>query len=407
MVRKNLRRLFTVILSVFPPFLGTAEPQSSSFSEVLTRALVDSPLVKEVAARDAERRLLGYETRTMANPTLDSELRIPESYRNERGDNEVAIALSQPLRPSDFGSRGRVADLMQRTASMEEKLALLGFSQKLKLSFAKSWALAQRVSEVKRSLERVSSIEQQVAQAAESGFVPPGEKALFKAEAVKARYQLDALLSDLQRARAELSKVAGFEVPGALLRPELGALPSSEELLGNGERLPARERASLAVKLATEQLRLAELDAYPKFAPRLVYERTNDSSEYVGVGVSIELPFFHRNQGAKSVRSAELSAAHQVNRYFSGEGFEAEVRALRSSIESSTALLTGYEREILPALREAVVGEEKLLASGQGSFFRVWQTLRELSNAEAEVVERVVGVFSNRSELALLLGVDL
>ncbi len=392
------------------PSLARAESGHTTVEAVIARALNDSPSVREITARIVHKRSVGIEAKTFGNPTLDAELRSAVSSENTGDSNEVAVSLSQPLRPSDFGARDRVNTLIQQAADTEEQLELLGFSQRIKLSFAKTWALSRRAKEIEKYLARAKKIEQAVNRASESGYISPGERAIFKAEALKAKYQLGAVLSDLKRARAELSKAAGFPVPELLtppdLGPELAGVPGTEKLLQNSQALPVRARARLAVKLAREQLKLADLDAYPKFAPRLVYERTNDAADFVGVGFSIELPIFNRNQASRGVQAAELEAAQSLERYFSGEDFATEILARRSGLEASMALLAGYEKEILPALREAVLAEEGLLSSGQGSMFRVWQSLRELSLVEAETVERMIGVIADRSELAILTGID-
>jgi hypothetical protein len=70
-------------------------------------------------------------------------------------------------------------------------------------------------------------------------------------------------------------------------------------------------------------------------------------------------------------------------------------------------LLSGYQKEIVPALREAVAEEERLFSEGQGNFFRMWQSLRELTEAQNEVAERMVRTSADRAELSLLIGADL
>jgi outer membrane protein TolC len=82
------------------------------------------------------------------------------------------------------------------------------------------------------------------------------------------------------------------------------------------------------------------------------------------------------------------------------------VSALRASVESAAALVEGYEKEILPTLREALRLEEQLFSSGNGTPSRLWQVLRELSAAQSEAVERLVRVYVDRVELTILTGTD-
>ncbi len=377
----------------------------TTLDSVLDQALNESPMVKEIEVQIATQRSVGIATTTMKNAELDAEIRFPTSSGENRGSDEIAVSLSQPLRPSDFGARARVNRLIAATAKIDRQIELLGFSQRIALAYAKAWAMKRREGELKGYLKLTSAMEQTVKSASEGGFLSPGEGLLFGAEAKKVRYQLTAISTDANRAQADLSKLVGFSVEDRLVRPEISKIPTLESLFENAT-LPTQERAKLALTLAKEQQKLSELDAYPSFAPKLVYERTNDSQDYVGLGISIDLPFSDRNQADRLVRSAEASAAQSQNRYFAGDGFKNEVRALSESLSASAALLNGYEEEIIPMLQEALRAEEKMLNSGQGSVFRVWQTLRELSSAEEETIERLIKFYTDKTELVVLTGTD-
>jgi hypothetical protein len=261
--KKRIACLLLAGVGLFSPLLVVAESQTTTLEELLARALDESPLVKRIAAHTTQSRALGIETSTLENPTLDSEIRFPTSRGDSKGQNEIALALSQPMRVSDFGTRARINELIQSAASQDERAELLAFSQRFRLAYVKSWSLSQRADEMQGSLARISKIEKHVNAAAQGGFILPSERALFKAEALKARYQLRALSADLIRARAELAKLAGFAVGEKLTPPTFAVLPSEAELLEREERLPAQTRAKLALQLATEQMKRAELDAYP------------------------------------------------------------------------------------------------------------------------------------------------
>jgi len=399
--------LFAVAAAIALNGAVEASPRNSvTISEVLDRALNESPLVASIEASIAEARAVGLTNGALENPTLDSEVRFPSSYREQRGADEVAVALSQPLRMSDFGPRRRVNELVQSIADEDRKVALLTFAQKVKLAYTKAWALERRSSELARYRETTGRIERVVQDAAEGGLLGSSEGLLFKAEAKRTKLELSALESDTKRAKAELNKISGFEVNGSLTKPPLGAPPALETLLGSAELLPAQARAKLAATLAYEQQRQAELDAYPKFAPRLVYERTNDSTSYFGVGISVELPFFNRNQGERLAKGADAAAAERFAAYLSGDAYRQEVSSLLESLKASTAVINGYEDEIIPTLIQALDAEEKLFASGKGAPTRLWQVLRELSNAQQEVLERLVRLYSDRIELVTITGTD-
>jgi cobalt-zinc-cadmium efflux system outer membrane protein len=375
-------------------------------ADVLERALNESPLVTRIEASIALMRAEGLQNGTVENPVLDSEVRVPTSYGDQRGSDEVALSLSQPLRVSDFGARGNVNRLIQALADEDRRVELLTFAQKVKLAYTKAWALERRSLELARYRDTAGRIERAVQHAADGGLLGSSEGLLFRAEAKKTQLELNALTSDLKRAKAELNRIAGFAVAGTLVKPPLSDPPSLPALLGSADLLPAQARAKMAVALAREQHRQSELDAYPKFSPRLVFERTNDSASYFGVGISMELPFFDRNQGERLARNAEAHAAQRFAAYLSGDSYRDEVSSLLESLQASTAFLNGYEQEILPTLSQALDTEEKLFTAGKGAPVRLWQILRELSAAQREVLERLMGLYSDRIELVAITGTD-
>ena len=374
--------------------------------EVLERALSESPLVARIEASIASSRAAGLHNGSIENPTLDGEVRIPTSYDDRRGSDEIALAVSQPLRLSDFGARSRVNRLVQAIADTDRKIELLTFSQRVKLAYTKAWALERRSAELARYRETAARIERAVKHATDGGLLGASEGLLFKAEATKAQLELDAVSSDLKRARAELHSTVGFMIQGALARPPLAEPPALEELIAAQSTFSAQARATLALKLAREQERQAELESYPAFTPRLVYERTNDYTDYFGVGISVELPFFNRNQGERLANTARVHATERFAAYYSPEAYREEVAALLLSLRAATAFLNGYENEILPTLSEALSAEEELFDSGKGVPARLWQILRELSAAQSEVLERLIRLYSDRIELVTVTGMD-
>ncbi|NDC39088.1 MAG: TolC family protein [Proteobacteria bacterium] len=295
---------------------------------------------------------------------------------------------------------------MEAVVDADHRVELLVFCQRIKLAYTRAWALERRGQELSKYRDAVERIELAVKKAATAGLLSRSEELLFQAEAKKARLELSAVATDSKRARAELNKIAGFTVRGALKKPSLSRPPSIDILLGEESNLPAQSRAKLAAALAHEQARQAELDGYPKVSPRLIYERTSDYTDYLGAGISVELPFFNRNQGERLAKGAEARASERSAAYFSGEAYREEVSGLLTSLQSSTDLVMGYESEILPALNRALEAEESLFASGKGSSARLWQVLRALATAQEELLERFVRLYADRIELVTLTGTD-
>lgn len=400
--------LFCLIAtSIVAPLTSSAAPQTLSVQEVLSRALETSPLVAEVEARIAAERGSGLDLGRWSNPTLDSEVRIPSHTDGANDNNEVAVSLSQPMRISDFGLRQRINGIIQDAADVKRKMEVLEAAQSIRLAFVKTWALENRAASLIESEQRASRYEALVKRGMENGLFGGGESHLFRAEILSLRNRKRALQSDAARSRAELQRQAGFIIDAPLAKPPVGSLPAIGELIKTNSSLPARARAELLVKLAHAQQRLARLDSAPTFAPRFVYERNSDAVNYFGVGVSVDLPFFDRNQGERLQRHAEASAADRMLVYMSGDGFTQQVTALHGALSASLTSVRSTESEILPALREALTAQERQLESGQGSVFQVWQVLREVMHAEDEATSDFLRAHADRAELATIIGQEI
>lgn len=385
-----------------------AEPlrESTTLDEVMNIALQHSPLVARVGAEVAAQRAIGMEIQARENPTVDSEIRWPSPKGDDADANEVTVAVSQPLRLSDFGVRERVNGLIQAAASAEERSEILALAQRVRLAYVRACALERRAREAAQYAETTARIQSGVKRSSDAGLTSNGEELLFLAEVAKARLEVKAVEVNLKRARAELSKIAGYPITATLGRPPHRSLPDLEVLLEEGAKFPVHERAELARKLANEQVRQAELDSYGTIVPRLVYERTNERADYFGVGISVELPVNNRSAGERVRASAEGRAAEKQTAYLSGDAYRHEVAALLDELRLSSEAIVSYEEEILPALTRAAANEEQLYTAGKSTTTRLWQILAALSEAQIEVVRRAVQLALDQGELTALTGVD-
>jgi cobalt-zinc-cadmium efflux system outer membrane protein len=374
-----------------------------TLDSLFEQALLKSPVLSDIRAKIEGQRGLGITTSTLENPVLDAELRKPRSYDGGRGDDEIALSLSQPLRASDFGSRAKVGQLMQNLTDLDAKTELMLFKQKLKLAYVRCWALERRQRELKHYEVSAAHIEKSVERANQAGLLGKGEALLFTTEIKRARLELEALGSEATRARAELVRMVGDAIGGALEVPSI-AVPDVHLSANSEFQVPAQARAKIIMNLAAEQQRQARLDAFPKFAPRIVFERSNDGREYVGLGISLDLPVFNRNQGERMTRQSEVDSAKTWSRYIASPEFEEEMNAIAAHVRASTKLVRGYEDDIVPAIKSALEIEMRSFDEGNGSPTRVWQALKELAAVQTEVLERFAKLHSDSIELTILTG---
>lgn len=393
----------------FTPVLCLAESSAVAvtFDEVLEHVLKTSIPALEIEARIVGKKSEGVALSTLSNPELDSEFSYPADYEQERGKNEVSVSVSQALRASNFGLRQRINTLISESADTDRAFELLQLTQAVRLLYGKAWIFQERSSQVDESLSRSRDLGQFVKKGIEQGLFGVAESSLFTSETAVLEAEKLGLQADLDRAKSELLRKSSLSLRGRRLAPL--ALPPIERsaVFGNSEALPIAKRIDLLGRLANEQYRLSRLDSFPAFAPRILYNRNEEGTDYVGIGLSIELPFFDRNQAEKMKRNAELNSAKATERYFQGSEFNEELELLLSSALLSSKQVSAYEQRVIPSLRESLSASEKQLRAGQGSVLQVWQVRSQLNEAQSRRLELWLKALSERSELSALVGRDL
>lgn len=388
------------------------KPKSSTITEeeVLGQALANSPLVKQVDALLAGKIAESISTRLLPNPALDTDVRLPGSYRGSRPDTEVEMALEQPFRLSHFGLRDAVADLISKAGNSDQKIALLELSQKVRLLYARTWALDAQKAVIESAKKRASSVASLIGESSKKGLLPISDSKLFEAESKKLSAETLGIEAEFARSLAELTRVTAIDFGDRKFeKPTLPSALNADELIAQAEggNIPVQQRARLLSQLASEQRKLAEKDSFPMLAPRLLYQHTAEGEEQYGIGIRIELPFFDRNQAERMKRTAEESAANAEQQYFLGSAFKSQVSLFAKSLNASANQVKIYETQVIPALQEALRGSEQQLRAGQGSVLQVFQTQREINDATSKVVELWVKALSDKAELSVLIGADL
>lgn len=393
---------FVVLLLL--PSIALSDQRKVTYDSVLALALGESAIVKEIEAKIASNQALGIEIKNLSNPILDGETLVPLTDKDSQESNEFTLSLTQPLRVSDFGVRRSLNNLIQEASSLDKKIELLELSQSVKLAYLKVWALDKRIVHLQQLQQRLKKLDRLLSEGSKNGLFGIGEAKIFKAEKLKLENEELGLKSDAQRARADLSRLVGAPLVHALEPLQLKVPPVVDQADDINSEIPLLQRSKLTYKIADQQARLASLDASPKFAPRIVYQRSNERVDYLGVGVSLELPTFNRNQSEEIKRTAEKNAAQKALQYFDGEGFRFEIDNRRKALQGIIMKTLSYETEIVPLLREALTAQEDLLRSGQGSIFQVWQLIREINSAESDLIEQLVSAHTQSAEYIILMG---
>ena len=166
-------------------------------------------------------------------------------------------------------------------------------------------------------------------------------------------------------------------------------------------------RLQILQELAKEQTRLAELDAFPIFAPRIVYQHTNDGGDYVGAGISIPLPLFNRNQPEITRATAEQEASRRKTDLITKGGLALQVSRAHAAAVSAQRQVEIYTARVEPSFKAALEAEERAYQSGKGNILEVWQTFRALNEAQVTGLALWQHAAMTRARLSILVGEEI
>ncbi len=385
--------------------------RSFSLEEFRAIAFEKSPLVAQIDSEYAGQVARAFESEVLANPELQAEQVYTRMKLGGADDPQTNASIAQPLRLSNFGARARVSTLMRRAGDAQKRVALLELSQKLSLQFYSLQALQVTDRIVGESELRASRQAASIHEGIKKGSLSEGEHKLFEGEKYRLQSQRKGLQAALLNLQAELSKSLGMacvlEASGDLRN--ISELPSEEVLVHRARESELSEsaRVDLLLALNAEQARVAELDAFPEFAPRVVYQHTNDGGDFIGAGIAIPLPLFNRNQGAVERTRAEMAATQRKREFLVQGGLESQVRILRRSAQGAAEQARIYETKVVPAFREALRAQERLYSQGKGNVLQIWQALRTYSDAQRESLNVWLQALGARMQLSLVVGEEV
>ncbi len=390
---------------------AVAEPTNSApvrYEDVLAQAMINSTIVRDIDSGFSSNLAEAIGVELLPNPELEADIGIPLAYTNgNRGVNPVSVEIAQPLRLSYFGLRETLGNLIRNNAEQEKQTALVEFNQSVRLNYVKAWTLQLREASLTNARKRVSGIAAELKRAVSAGGMAVGEATIFAAEASKLEAELAGVKAELAETRAKLVQISGVALgERRLAEPPQFAPLGGEELLEAAKQqgLPLQKRTVLKEQLARKYAELAEKDAYPRFSPRLFYQRSEEDTNYVSLGFSVDLPFSDRNQSEKLRRNAELAAASAKAGYFRSASFQTQLKLLVDSYQGTRAQLRIYQDKVVPALEQALRSFEGQFHAGQGMVLQIWQTQGELLDAQSRITDLLIKNHEQLAEISALLG---
>lgn len=390
--------------------VALADTRKISMDDALRSALAKSPLVAEIERNYAFREADALEAGRLTNPTLDAEVALPRSWREERGTNEISVALTQPIKLSHGPLRNRLATLIEKAGSSAREQEILELTSKVRLSFARIWLLQQREAALANTQPKTKSLTEFVSSGLAQGAYGRGDAAIFKSEIARTEAELLGLRAEKLQAQFELGKILGISLDDVLLSqpdvPKEVSLTTLEARLQDSS-LKLFTRARTIVELARADADVANRDAFPELRPRIFYARSDAATNYIGLGISIDLPFYSRNSAERIRKSSELNSSQAQLTFLQSDDFKRSIASVGRAFNLRRNEVEIYRGRVIPNMEAALKAFEEQVRTGQGSVFQLWQTLQSYLETQDRYLELWSRAFSDYTELSLLAGEEL
>lgn len=386
-----------------------ADDTTIQFEELAAGALKNSPEAAQIDAALAERLSEAFSTRVKLNPELSASLDFPTSRRN--GENtEIAASISQAIRPSDFGARTALSEIIEETGDIDKQIAIYRYIQSLSVLYNRAWQYQEIEGLLKNSQKRAAEFLGKVNEGSKTGIFSVGDVELFRAEQKSFESDSVAAYGEWSQTVGELTRLSGLKLGARKLGKPSDVLMLSKnefERLARESRLPLQKRIQLKKELAQKQLEVARLDSFPTISPALGYSRHDDGIDQVTAGITMPLNIFNRNQAEKIKAQGALAAAESERRYATSDAVVQEVQLIYDSFQSIKRQVELNEKDIIPAKRRAIDAYYRQFDAGIGTAFQLWQSLRELNTSQMKAIELRAALASARAQINALVGKQL
>jgi len=401
-----------------------AQPTRVTAVDLVRRALQAN---RELAAArlDLERgRARLRQAGLRPNPTLDLQ-QTTGRFTGSAGERDVSVGLALPI---ELGSkRQRRIDVAEaELASVEAEIA----ERERRLTREVLSAYADVVA-AQRELQTTSSLhdlDEQTVRVVRTRVderdAPPLELNLLLTEVHRLQSRRALLEGRVDAALITLKQMVGATPTDALaiddspLPADRAPLPANLDaaIAVALERRPDLKLARLTELAAEAGLRLARADAWPDLTISGSFGASRDLADlpaplvpvpdddrFVGVGVSIGLPFFNSNQGAKAEAGVAIRQA-QMRRQFAEQVVRAEVTSAFRRVEAARAAVAIFEQDVLKSSSENVRVMRAAYELGEFRITDLINEQRRLLDSQRDYSDALVEGFRAIADLHAAMG---
>ncbi|MEO7539565.1 MAG: TolC family protein [Pyrinomonadaceae bacterium] len=430
-------RSFFVFLVLAAPFIMSAQTDVSSRSKYYSAAdgisLVE--IVRQAFANNGEVKIARLEVDKARARLTQAELRPNPALEIEQssgrfvgspGDSELSLGVSLPLEV--YGQRSsRIALAKSEITLREAEVALRQreIATRIFTDYAEALAAHRELSILEEIIGLDTRTVTFVQIRVNEGDTAPLELNMLQTEVSRLRSQQQLAEGKLQASLTRLKFYAGvpYEQP-IRLREEIStsAFPMLPATLETSLQVGLRTRpeirlAELEEHLAGAGLRLVRAQSRPDISATARYSQNRSvfddpRGEYfqkdrsLTFGISIGLPVFNRNQGAKAEAEIAIRQA-QERRTFAQQVVRNEIIIAFQRIEAANRALNTLETSVLPRSRDNVEVVRRVYEIGEVKVTDLIAEQRRLLDANRDLTATLTERYRAQADLFIALGLTL
>ena len=402
-----MKHLYLVMLLALLMPIQVVKAETLSLETVIMKALQNSPETARILNNLADADASAFEIETLKNPSAEIDITAIE----DDASRSVGIEFEQPMRISNFGSRGSYASALRRTASIEQKAQILELIHSITRGYASYWALQEQEKLLSENANYARKKQKLIERAAKEGRVDTADAKIFQAEALRLEEQLLVVRAKKRSGASNLLRMAGMDQtnfdakrPKSPVIPKLSALSNIAGNEGSIRSLLESRKA-----LAETRYNVARQDAgFPEFAPRAVIERNFDeNSTAILFGLNIAIPIWDRNNAELSRANAERRLAQSNLTAMNAQNFANVLAASFEQAKATQNSASTYRNKIVPSWIDVQSLTDKKFENGQASILDLFQMRERITDVQREALQTYLNSIEARIELESLIGQSL
>lgn len=400
-----------------------AQDAGFTLAEIVEKAFENNGEIKiaRLEVDKARARLRQAELRP--NPSLEVE-QSSGRLVGSPGDNELSVGVSVPLEL--YGQRKRRIELAEAEITLKEA-ELTARERALVVQILGDYLDALSAARELKVLDELLELDMRtvvfVQIRVNEGESAPLELSLLQTEIERLRAQRELASGRFQTSVTKLKLHVGIEPEASLaLREDIetATIPLQPSTLQTSIDVGLKNRPEIRLALLEEQLanaglRLIRAQSRPDISATARYTQGRagfddprgeffQQDRSLTFGVSIGLPIFNRNQGAKAEASIAIRQA-QERRIFSEQVVKNEIVAAFQRLEAAKRALTILQRDVLPRSRTNLSTLRTVYEIGEIKTTDLILEQRKLLDANRDLTMTLAERYRAQADLLIAIGI--